>query len=329
MKREPKYIRGGVIGDGHYTSRPPVSRKGYKREFDALMGEQLEVWLEYGVEFWCWVGDIFHSKLSVPHADVRHVMHWVRRYADELGPGYAIAGNHDLEANRTESVPKQPIGTLFESGLLIDVSKRAEIVKRGKRAVYINGKPYTGQVVVPNTMAPVAAYQEGDATPRVLGLVTLLHEEVYKPPPMVIRDWTRPRCVCNGHLHDIQKVTKDEHGNAFVWTGALMRTSRAEAEMKPATHIMHFGAAEGLKVYRVALETALSPEEAFSEKSENPLDHLTVEANDGLKELVEEIRKGNVIQTQCPHELLDAIGSEGGYAASTVKRAHDIVDNCA
>ncbi len=62
-----------------------------------------------------WAGDIFHIKTPGrnSHKLVNEMIDVVKAYPKQL---YIVVGNHDITSDRLDSIPAQPIGTLFKAG---------------------------------------------------------------------------------------------------------------------------------------------------------------------------------------------------------------------
>jgi DNA repair exonuclease SbcCD nuclease subunit len=63
-----------------------------------------------------WAGDIFHHKQPsrTSHATVLKLMKVAQQY-DNL---WVVTGNHDITSDRLDSLEKQPLGVLYEAGVL-------------------------------------------------------------------------------------------------------------------------------------------------------------------------------------------------------------------
>jgi DNA repair exonuclease SbcCD nuclease subunit len=97
------------------------------------------------------VGDLFNLKnpSKNPHSLVRELIELFRSFKC---PVYMIPGNHDLTADRLESLKEQPLGVLFASGSVINLSQE-EIKKDGKR-VSLVGIPYMDDLDVSSITFP-------------------------------------------------------------------------------------------------------------------------------------------------------------------------------
>jgi len=68
-----------------------------------------------------WAGDIFHHKQPsrTSHSTVLKLMKVAQEYRT---PPLVVTGNHDITSDRLDSLEKQPLGVLYESGVLHELS---------------------------------------------------------------------------------------------------------------------------------------------------------------------------------------------------------------
>lgn len=85
-------------------------------------------------------GDLFNIKTPArnSHALNQDLIQVFKKFPC---PIYMIEGNHDLTANRIDSLSQQPLGVLFSDGTLIQL--REEIIEKNKDKVSLAGIPYT------------------------------------------------------------------------------------------------------------------------------------------------------------------------------------------
>lgn len=70
-------------------------------------------------------GDFFHLKQRVPYSTTIRLMEWAYALRAAGTQVLGIAGNHDLQHDRIESLSAQPLGLLFRSGAITDVAYAA------------------------------------------------------------------------------------------------------------------------------------------------------------------------------------------------------------
>lgn len=106
------------IGDVHLADKTPKFRKdNYKETGLNELRLIRAVCIENNVDVALCTGDIFHDKSATKnsHSLVKEAIHI---FASFPCPVYSVVGNHDIAYNRLESLTKQPLGVLFESGAL-------------------------------------------------------------------------------------------------------------------------------------------------------------------------------------------------------------------
>jgi len=107
-----------TVGDVHLADRTPASRKDdYKAETFNELRMIARVAAKQNASAVLFTGDIFHEKSAKmnSHSLVREAM---SVFSSFPCPCYSIVGNHDISYNRMETLEKQPLGVLFESGAL-------------------------------------------------------------------------------------------------------------------------------------------------------------------------------------------------------------------
>lgn len=108
-----------IVGDVHLADRPPSLRtEHYTDEVFAKLAECNALAKEHGVDAIVQAGDLFHIKAPSrnSHAMVHRFITDVLENASV--PWLCCWGNHDVTHDREESLPNQPLGVLFQSGLI-------------------------------------------------------------------------------------------------------------------------------------------------------------------------------------------------------------------
>jgi exonuclease SbcD len=107
-----------TVGDVHLADRTPASRKDdYKAETFNELRMIARLAAKENASAVLFTGDIFHEKSAKmnSHSLVREA---ISVFSSFPCPAYSIVGNHDISYNRMETLEKQPLGVLFESGAL-------------------------------------------------------------------------------------------------------------------------------------------------------------------------------------------------------------------
>lgn len=106
------------VGDIHLADRTPKFRKdNYKETGLNELKLIRDVATERKADAVFCTGDIFHDKAATrnSHSLVKDA---IQIFSSFPCPVYSIIGNHDIAYNRLETIAKQPLGVLFESGAL-------------------------------------------------------------------------------------------------------------------------------------------------------------------------------------------------------------------
>lgn len=106
-----------LMGDIHLRDTPPSScTPSYNDDiFDILRYVCTDVVREYGVSSVILAGDTFDNKTPSrnSHANVRRFIELARACPV---PVLAVPGNHDVQYDQLETLPRQPLGVVFASG---------------------------------------------------------------------------------------------------------------------------------------------------------------------------------------------------------------------
>lgn len=270
-------ITGIQIGDCHADDVAPSSRiDDYNEAFFRKIAEIRTFVEENNTQISLWTGDWFHKK------DPWRVSHrLVNRLERELlafpkwHTCYSVVGNHDITADNIETLPKQPLYGLFQSGALTWI-KEGMFVKSEDLKVQISGADYS----------PVLDYGDRslykvERLPDADFVIKLVHGFLLKPTEeWFVKDttegFTRMNDICHfgfdalfhGHRHDDVGVINV--GNVpFVNYGALMRGSIAEMNIKRKPKIGVFEVTKEknvskIKIWDYVLKSAIPPEEIFN-----------------------------------------------------------------
>lgn len=103
------------VGDIHLSDKSPVSRvEGYLDDVLAKLSYVAKLSKALKVDATVWAGDIFHHKQPsrTSHGTVLKAIQAAKEF-DNL---WVVTGNHDITNDRLDSLEKQPLGVLYESG---------------------------------------------------------------------------------------------------------------------------------------------------------------------------------------------------------------------
>ena len=225
--------------DSHVTDRSPAS---WKADYPAEVWSNLQQVGEFARDFGAVAvldgGDYFHVKAATrnPHALVTKTAEVHRAYPC---PTYCVEGNHDIAYNNLESVPKQPLGVLYATGVFRHL--RDEVFVEDGLRVRVVGMPYS----------PFRTLEELRAVQKQPGddcLIVIVHQLAGAAPPPSVEDFfgepvfrypdlvtpNGPDVWLFGHWHKDQGIVEID-GKWFVNQGALSRGSliRENTERTP------------------------------------------------------------------------------------------------
>jgi DNA repair exonuclease SbcCD nuclease subunit len=213
--------------DTHVSDRSPVSWKGdYPTEIWSNLDQIGQFARAHEVQGVLDGGDYFHVKSAVrnSHALV------VRSASIQNGypcPTFCVEGNHDLAYNNLDTIDKQPLGVLYESGVFQHL--REQVFEDGKLRVRVVGVPYSAL----RTLSELRAIQKkpGDSF-----LIAVVHALAAENPPPKVEDFfgepvfrysdlvseDGPDVWMFGHWHKDQGIVTLQ-GKQFVNQGAVSR----------------------------------------------------------------------------------------------------------
>lgn len=142
-------------------------------------------------------------------------------------PIYMIEGNHDLTANRLESIKDQPLGVLFEDKTLLRL--RHEIIEKNGVKISLIGVPFTEDLDLETLVIP----EKGS---DIKVQICLMHIYAGMRPGMLFQERLfgydelarlSPDIFVLGHYHVDQGI-EEINGKYFISLGSLSRGTLAE-----------------------------------------------------------------------------------------------------
>lgn len=171
-------------------------------------------------------GDLFHHKAAnrCSHRTLADILRIHTGYGCDT---YAVAGNHDMSHNNADSIPSQPLGVLFESGVFHRL--REKTFEFGSTKVRTVGVEYTPDLDVDGLHNLVRKKDENYTIAVVHTLAAMAPEEkiqsFFNEKIFDYRDLVFEGCpdvYVFGHYHKDQGVVT-HNGIKFVNVGALSR----------------------------------------------------------------------------------------------------------
>lgn len=134
--------------DWHLDSKGPVSRKdNWPDTMFAKLNQLAKLAIHVKAKGIICGGDIFNKDSRVDWRLMTRLLEWCLSLKNDGITVYAVPGNHDLKNDRYDSILSQPIGVLFSSGAVIDVSYNPVVIEESTGdvnpfTVVITGIPY-------------------------------------------------------------------------------------------------------------------------------------------------------------------------------------------
>jgi len=225
-----------LVGDLHLSDNPPSSRTD---DYSDDILTKLEWIVDYAnqvnAESITQLGDVFHVK--VPHRTSHGL---VRRTAEILaafrGRVLIVPGNHDLQQDRLESIPTQPLGTLA-------LSSNITLLQGLDTETGIYGIPYTDDLEDLQTHMNVACDETLVGTrPALIAVHAAIFPSGINPPyPHLDASQivTEGVPVAMGHIHDSYGFFRS-HDAWVCNNGAISRGSLHEETLKREPKITLF-----------------------------------------------------------------------------------------
>lgn len=276
-----------AINDVHLAASPPIGCKPvYTNDIMAMLLEARDYAKANAIDVTVFTGDFFHSKRNVPY----WLTHWaIECLADWPGRKLAIVGNHDLSEEGIASIPRQPIGVLFASGVLEWLED--DLVVGDSVRVQFSPANYTDDIDGTATEPPFAnpnpvrylatKQQDVDYLVKVahgmLAAPGKTYPFAYTSMGLVVRRAPELDLVLYGHPHyDLGLI---EVGNTiFASFGSLGRVARTGENRRRRMHLLEVTFHKDVMDFTdVPLHSALPSVELFIEAEKD-----SAELSDGL-----------------------------------------------
>lgn len=229
-----------LLNDIHLSHRGPQSRTDdWQAAIFAKLDQVSQVAFKTKAKAVCIAGDVFHHKSRIAYGTVTSLFLWARALREGGTDVLVIPGNHDEVHDRIESLDSQPLGVLFASGHMVDVSYRPQVYydEQDNPAAVVVGVPYPDALDLANfdkaADARLAATRNARGILMAHCFATPEGGTYYDTPVHRYGDLCRlPFDVFHfGHDHSDHGVAKAESGQHFVNLGALSRGSIAKDEV--------------------------------------------------------------------------------------------------
>lgn len=283
-----------LVGDIHLSDRPPAScTDSYTDDILDMLSYVARLEKATKADAVVWAGDVFHHKQPsrTSHATVLKLMKVAQEFQR---PPLVVTGNHDITSDRLDSLEKQPLGVLYESGVLQELDGWHE-------ALPLCGVPWQQRWLSPGTIEE--AFSEWRKRPEYYpptiedrsrlplhGLV-VTHAPIYPPTvadnvlfellplPEVSAAMGNVGSLYYGHIHEPHSSFEVD-GVTYANMGAISRGSLHEYNLarkiqvaiwtpehgfvavdiphKPASEVFRLAEAQEKKEEKMSLDSFLS-----------------------------------------------------------------------
>lgn len=230
-------VRVICVGDIHLSDRPPSScYDTYTDDILDMLSFVAKLEKALKADAVTWAGDVFHHKQPsrTSHSTVLKLMKVAQQYER---PPLVVTGNHDITSDRLDSLEKQPLGVLYEAGVL------QELVGWHSR-LPICGIPWQQRWLSPGTIEEAfKTYRERVQTMyenhRTSGALAVTHAPIYPPTvadnvlfellplPEVSAAMDNSGYLYYGHIHE-PHYKFEVDGVEYANMGAISRGSLHE-----------------------------------------------------------------------------------------------------
>ena len=263
-------MRLAIFTDQHHNDSNPQSRTGnYNEDIFAKIEEIKQICTDMQVDAALCAGDVFHNKVAnrVSHLLVRRC---IELYSSFPCPVFGIAGNHDESQMTPLTIPKQPIGVLFQTEAIKELSMSPVVIEKDGIRVALSGSHFYADIDKDRE-----GYFPNPAQAADLH-VHLVHAIMLPPGGSFISDFTTIDMITatpadltvTGHYHNCLG-THNIGDKWFMIPGAISRGSISESDVarKPSLVIVDvFERTNGrpnFQHYSIPLQSAKPAEEVL------------------------------------------------------------------
>jgi len=311
-------LKFAVLNDLHLADNSPLGRRpGYCDQlFDKLLGVATEM-QENKASVLVLTGDVFHVKRP---DRVSHTL--VNRLIDVFKNDFECSimicpGNHDLSEAGIDSLPRQPLGSFFQSGVAAPLVKNECWVheRHNKTSVLFLGRHFdTDGDFDPFYYLP--SEEEASVASRCNAnvIIEVAHGSIVPPDgkpvyPHITANkipWEDgalvPDLLLCGHLHEDWGIHKVKDGPIYVNLGSFGRPSRNQIKIDSRDFlVVTIGDDLKITLERVPIPNMLPAAEVFLEKVEEYED-------EALAEFAAQLASSIILEESSLDEALDALG---------------------
>lgn len=287
-----------TVGDIHVSDKAPVNAtESYTDDIISMLHWVADYAAENDIDAVVWLGDVFHHKAPGrnSHSLVQRMIDVVQYHAKKNVPLWCVVGNHDIQNDRLDSLPNQPLGVLFKAGLrrLEGWHPELPIFGIGWRQDWVTREESAWEAF--DLWRSALGLDEDSSPPSLEGpALALTHAPVYPPKEAESKLFELVPCggptgisaamggvgyFNHGHIHSNEGIWEVD-GVTYANLGAISRGSLAEYNLerpiqvavwdpesgfevvdvphKPASEVFKIAEAEEKKAERLSLDEFLS-----------------------------------------------------------------------
>ncbi len=301
--------------DEHMSDQVPIYRKDdYKSELMSILEYQCDLSKRVRADMIVRGGDFFHVK-AANKTTMRTISDVINVHKSCSTDVYSIIGNHDMSSNDIDSIPGQPLGVLFSSGVFKKLDEKS--VELGQSKLRIVGVDYSPLQDINSiklkvskksdddlVIAFVHAYASKSPTPA---MEKYFSEPVFKYDDLVYDGC--PDVYVFGHYHKDQGVT-DVKGVKFVNLGSVARGSLEldDLDRKPKSSIIRINGST-IDIEEVVLPH-LPASEVFDIERKEKLESMKESVDNFINEFMESMKKTNSFDKFSLYKEIDSFPSD-------------------
>lgn len=225
-------VRVICVGDIHLSDRPPAScYDSYTDDILDMLSFVARLEKALKADAVTWAGDIFHHKQPsrTSHATLVKLMKVAQGYQR---PPLVVTGNHDITSDRLDSLEKQPLGVLYEAGVLRELDGWHETLP-------IFGVPWQQRWLSPGAIWDAFHGFRGRDDEQCAKSLAVTHAPIYPPSvadnvmfellplPEVSEAMGNTGSLYYGHIHE-PHYKFEVDGVTYANMGAISRGSMHE-----------------------------------------------------------------------------------------------------
>ncbi len=244
--------------DEHLSDVNPSSRKDdYRSDILSILEWQGQLSRSSLSDVFIRGGDFFHLKKSsrTSMSTLSSVFNLHKNYHGEV---YSISGNHDMSMNNPDTIDRQPLGVLYNSGLFNHLSEKT--FEQGSTKIRVVGVDYTTDMDDGYLQDKVKKKDENYTIAIVHALAAMAPEEkiqtFFNEKIFDYRDLVFEGCpdvYVFGHYHKDQGIV-DHMGVKFINLGAVSRGALTleNIERKPKMSMINISSS-GISVEEIVI----------------------------------------------------------------------------